>query len=409
MRALSIVCFYGMHVLIARKIGKEEYGLFAGALAASDLLAAVGALGLPVATERFCAQYSESGETGLLTGLLRRSQQLAFLAAAAVGLLAFALSQTVFASQPALRMSLQIASLWTPLFALMRLQRRAFVGLQRVLTSFFGETVAFPLLVSAAVLAVPDASSASRAAPWLAGAALLVALPQAVWLRALVRDQSAPAPRQYQTRMWLRTAFPSCFGGVSQIAMQRSGMYAVLFLLDSGSAGLYGVAQRIAGLIALMLYAARSVAAPMFAAEFHSGRIEQFRQVTLRAALWSTAGALPIALAALLFPDALLAMFGGEFRGGGAVVRALAVGQLLYAAVGPVGTALQMTGHERQYAAAQTFFAAGSLLGCAAAALSSSLLAVAAAASCAKGLLNGWLFLLTRRIWTRRNDPADNI
>ena len=400
LRIASLASFYAMHILIARKIGRDQYGVFAAAFAAANLLAAVGSMGLPAAVERFTAQYVERQKPSLLIGIAARSQQLTCGFALAAGILTFAAaSLPFFENRPALRISLQMSAFIAPVAALLRLQRRAYVGLARVKTSFVGETIAWPALTAGAVFAAPLALKAVHTTPWLCGAGLLIVLFQWKNLRSLTRRLIGKAGPEYETRTWLRVAAPSALGAASQIAMQRAGIFAAVYFLGESSAGVYGAAQRIASLIALMLYAVRSVAAPMFAASFHGGKINQFRQAALRSMGWSFAGAVPLAAAGLLFPEFLLGMFGDEFRGGAAVVRILILGQLVNAATGPVGTALQMTGHERAYAAAQTVFAVLNLSACAAAA-HFNLIGIAAAASFGRALLNAWLFFKMRRIWT---------
>ncbi|MDE0019793.1 MAG: MATE family efflux transporter [Candidatus Poribacteria bacterium] len=402
LRVMSLASFYAMHILIAQKIGRDEYGLFAAAFAAASLIAAVGSLGLPAAAERFTAQYVERQKPSLLIGLVARSQLLTCAFALAAGVLTFAAASLPFLeTRPALRVSLQMSAFIAPVAALLRLQRRAYVGLERVKTSFVGETIAWPALTAGAIFAVPLAFKAVHTMPWLCGAGFLIALFQWKSLRSLTRRLIGKARPEYETRTWLRVAAPSALGAASQIVMQRAGIFAAIYLLGEGSAGLYGAAQRIASLIALMLYAVRSVAAPMFASSFYGGKIDQFRHAALRSMAWSFAGAVPFAAAGLLFPEFLMGMFGGEFRGGAVIVRILVLGQLVNAATGPVGTALQMTGNERAYAAAQTVFAALNLGACAAAATHFDLIGIAVAASCGRAALNAWLFLKMRRIWTK--------
>jgi O-antigen/teichoic acid export membrane protein len=56
--------------------------------------------------------------------------------------------------------------------------------------------------------------------------------------------------------------------------------------------------------------------------------------------------ALPLVAALVVFPGQILALFGRDFAGQGAVLAVLAVGQLINVATGPAGYLLMMTGHE---------------------------------------------------------------
>jgi O-antigen/teichoic acid export membrane protein len=59
--------------------------------------------------------------------------------------------------------------------------------------------------------------------------------------------------------------------------------------------------------------------------------------------------AFPIGFVFLVWPEAVLALFGDEFRSSANLLRVLAIGYLVNTSTGSVANLLMMTGHERDY------------------------------------------------------------
>nr|MBA4116274.1 polysaccharide biosynthesis C-terminal domain-containing protein [Rubrobacter sp.] len=197
-------------------------------------------------------------------------------------------------------------------------------------------------------------SSGSGAVYVYAGAALVVSLAGSAWLwrslRRGVPSEGRAASPEFETRVWMAVALPMVFGGLGQLLMNRLDVVMLGALAGSESVGLYSAALRFALLNVFVLQAANVVAAPLVASAFHSGRLRQARSILRQTTLIATLGALPLFVVMMLYPRALLGLFGPGFEEGAALLRVLALGRLAAVAAGPVASALLMTGREREFA-----------------------------------------------------------
>jgi O-antigen/teichoic acid export membrane protein len=114
---------------------------------------------------------------------------------------------------------------------------------------------------------------------------------------------------------------------------------------SSEDVGVYTVATRLVTLAVFVMAPINAAFAPQFAHHFHRGEREDMARIYTAATGWIVRLSLPAFALLLIFPEDLLALFGGEFKTGAAVTVTLAIGQLVNAFTGPCGTALNMAGH----------------------------------------------------------------
>ncbi len=354
-----------MQVYLGRTLGKAGYGAFSYALALAGVLAILVPLGWPTALMRFISQYTEEGRFGLLRGAVNTAYAVTFVSTAAVSLAL--LGSSLWDAVPEeLHVSLRYAALLLLFLAFVGLRRKALQGLGRVRGSLVPEEIVLPVLVVSGVYLLGVSTPQGAFLVYFA-AALAAFVLGGMWLwRAMPQGVRAAKP-EYERRAWMAVALPMMFGGLSQIAMNRTDVLVLGALANLEAVGLYGAAARIAAVNVFVLGAVNQLAAPMMARAFHGGRTRQVGAILRRAMLWSALGSLPLFLAMVLFPGTLIGLaFGPEFVGGAGVLRILAFGQFVNAATGPVGFALLMTGRERAFAATTAAVAvatvAGSLL-----------------------------------------------
>ena len=335
-----------MHAVLGRVGGTKSYGVLTFGLAIATVLASVAPLGWPTATMRYLATYREQGASDLIHGIAIRAEQIvtgiSLLVAAGVACAALATSGST-------RMSMLVAAACLPFLAIDTLRAKAFQGLHRIAASLVPRNLVLPLVV---VLLATLARAHGYLVPWTYVAGLAVAYVVArVWLGFVVGAHAGRATPRFETRTWMSVAFPMAFGGLGQMLMNRTGQILVGGMLGARAAGQYGAAERIAGITVFFLGATNLIAAPLIAGAYHAGRRREARAIVRTAMLWCTAVTIPIAAPALLFPKLLLGLFGPDFLAAATILRVLVAGQLVNAVTGPVGFALNLTGHERLFAA----------------------------------------------------------
>ena len=117
-------------------------------------------------------------------------------------------------------------------------------------------------------------------------------------------------------------------------------------LLGSAEVGAFRVATQIIMTIQIMTATLSNISAPQIAAHFRvkdlDGAWRVYRQTAM---LMILAASLPSA-ACLLLPELLLEIFGPEFTVAASALMIMALGQIVSAAVGPMGTMTVMSGNE---------------------------------------------------------------
>jgi len=128
--------------------------------------------------------------------------------------------------------------------------------------------------------------------------------------------------------------------------MERSAQYLYFTVL----AGIFDVAWKGSTIIGIILMAVNMPLAPAVASLYSRGERERLQQLVTKSARIALLGALPIAIALVIFGRWFLMVFGGEFLEGSNALIILSVGQLVNAGAGSVALLLNMTGHEQDTA-----------------------------------------------------------
>ncbi len=398
LRSVGVVSLFAMHTVLGRSIGPQGYGTFSYVLALTSVLAVIVPLGWPMALMRFAAQYTEQRSWGLLRGVVARGYQVTLLSSITSSCLLLGVS--FWPSLPEnLVVGLRFSALLLPLLSFVGLRRRTLQGLRRTKSSIFPEEIFLPLSMLAGTYLF-YVNTSSGALFLYAGVALLAfLLGNTLLTRSMSRETRTTKP-VFDTRFWMVTALPMVFIGFSQTILGRMDILVLGSVLEDKTIGLYSAASRIAILITFVMTAVNTIGSPMLASAHYGGRPDQFHSIMRWAMLWSTLGALPLLGVMIVFPEFLLGMFGDEFVEGANLLRILALGQFVNAATGLVGSALVMTGREREFAKATGISAAASLVGNLVAVTIWGALGAAIATSASIALYNLWLLLLVSKVAT---------
>ncbi|MBI5850095.1 MAG: polysaccharide biosynthesis C-terminal domain-containing protein [Planctomycetes bacterium] len=232
-------------------------------------------------------------------------------------------------------------------------RRRAAIlqGLGRVGASQFVELVLVPGLalvaIAGAVLAGAVARSASAALACQAFAAVTAFLVARAWLVRSTTDEGGRALADGELRAWRTTSFALLAMGVLSVLQGKADIVLCAALTGDAEIGRLGVATRIGNLVAVPLLVANAVIAPQLARAHAQGDATGLARIAVGSARRASGFAAVLAAGALLFADPLLALFGTGYGDARPALFAVVVAQLVNVAMGSVGLALLMTGHER--------------------------------------------------------------
>jgi O-antigen/teichoic acid export membrane protein/Mrp family chromosome partitioning ATPase len=336
----------GVTLLVARRLGRVDVGVYAQAYAFLALLSPLSMIGLTHGLTRFVAVYLAERDPGAVRGTVRLGLAVSTLVGSAIGAALFAaaplLARGAF-SEPRLTVPLQFVALALPASAFTNAALAATQGYRTMkpfaLIGLIFEPVARLLLAGALLVAgmglrgVMIALLASNL-----GSAVLAAL-------ALRRVMGPPtAPPTYSPGRLFRFSALSWSAGLASTALIWADILLLGLLGNSGQVGVYNVATRLVHLATFVMLPINAAFAPRVADLDARGHTESLRHTYQLAESWIIRLSLPAFVLLMVFPADLLSLFGKGFAVGAAVTMILAVGKFVDAATGPCGLMLNMSG-----------------------------------------------------------------
>ena len=341
-------------VLLARWMGKFEFGIYIYVWTWVLMIGALSDVGLSSSARRFIPEYTELKAHDRLRGFLSGSRWLAFGIATAIGIVgAFGVMLLGPWLDHFTVVPLYLACLTIPIYGLVQVQSGIahsydwpnlammpfYIWRQLTITALMGLAWLFGAptdSVTAMVIAV--------ATTWAVTIGQLFALD-----RRLDR-QVAPGPRRYEAKVWFATSLP---------ILVVEGFYLLLTYVDilvleqmrsPDEVAVYYAAARLLALVAFVYFAIASATTHKFTQYHVAGdkqRLARFFAETIRWTFWPSLVACAVILA---LGKPLLSLFGASFDRGYPVMFILAVGMLSRAAVGPAERLLNMLGERKQCA-----------------------------------------------------------
>ena len=390
---------YLWQVGFARWMGVEEFGSFSFAFGWIQVLAILCALGLTTGALRFVPEYISRSQWGLLRGIVRRSSQMTFVAGAGIALLG-TLTILILPMEEGRRNTLALGMWLVPLLGLGNLKLELTRSTRDVARAYFPMRILLPALAAALGYLAwggGDRMTAGQGLYALAGALALTLLVQEILLGQALPSEGRRAPPEFRTRFWLSESFPLLLIAGFVILLNQTDIIMVGALAGDEEVGLYASASVTARWVSFMLLSANAVAAPMIAGLHAEGDKASLQALVTRVARWTFWPSLALAAVLILGAGPVLDLFGEDFAQARWALVILVSGQVVNAAMGPVGHLMNLTGHGRESAVVYGTAAGVNV------ALNLLLIPVmgmegAAVATATSVILwNLWLFVLVRR------------
>ena len=353
----------------ARFLGVNSFGIYVFAYAWLNLLLLACTQGFDVSSVRFVAAYQATGDWGRLKGFLRYSRTVVLAVSLVIGA-ALALGAWLF------RTRLGDETLWAfwfiaatlPLYALVQIHESALRGLGFVVRAQIFQSIVHPIVL---LLALPVAVLwfGARAGGDVAMAIVMVATALSlVGLWAMQRRRfpamlpdAAPVR---EGRRWLKASLAMMFLMSFGPILNQSSVIILGVLDGNTGAGLYGAAVRISYVLAPLITALNAAIAPL-AADLHArgdrAELQRFTRLGVRVVF---AAAFAVAAVVIVSGRWILGLLGEEFVAAYPMLVVLICGQLLFAAAGPAGILLNMTGFHTDSAKVLGFGAVVNLVLC---------------------------------------------
>lgn len=339
------------NILVARRIGAGQYGLYALGVSLTTLIATFASLGLATGAQRFIAIQHHDGDDARVRGTIRLSLALILavgaIASGVLYLLAGAIATRFFHNE---RMTevIQVIGLAVPFLVVINVggkMTQAFgIMRYRVYVQDLFQS-AFKIALGIAFLAAGWQLRAVLLAyliPTVAAALLMLVALTIIypsWLGRRGETRTVVEPRRL-----LRFSVPLHMSNVMNDLYGRTELLLLGALGTAHAAGIYNVSLRVSVLGALLVNATIAVASPMIARLHHRKDIGELAFVFKLLTKWLILTNLPIALTIVILAKPLLGIFGGDFTQGVLVLSLLAVSRFIDAATGIGGTLINMIG-----------------------------------------------------------------
>jgi O-antigen/teichoic acid export membrane protein len=348
------VAAFALHVVGARVLSVDSYGTFGFGWTLAGVVTLIAALGYPNLVLRQAAQVGAASHLAATKGLVVEAARRVGTASGLATLALLTCGAVAYASTTGLASGFLVAAALMPFMPLGLVRGRFSRGLGGVACSVVPEEVLRPVAVAVVLAVLATALSPDPGGAWIAiGSSLACAVCLGLGLVCVVRELPAGWPGTagiHQPGAWRAARRPMLAASVLQEAASRADLLLLGLLAGVAAVAQFSVCTRLALLNVFVLRVVDSYYSPRLAAAYGAGTPRDALAILRRASLVSTGGALPVAGVMLVWPGELLSLFGADYEAGTFVLRALAVGQLINAATGPVGYALLMSGQERAFA-----------------------------------------------------------
>jgi O-antigen/teichoic acid export membrane protein len=349
LRVLFGAISFGVTVLLARTLGGSGVGSYTYALAWVTLLGAPALLGVDQLLVREIPAYQLEEEWGLMKGLVRTANRIVSTASLCLVLVALAVSIILQQSAPSVSLrTLWVALALIPLIALTRVRQATLQSLHHVVIAAVPERLILPalLLVSLEASRLANLALSAPVAMGLNVAATCVTFAFGVWMlnRHFPADAKNARP-VYRTRHWVKGTVPIFLFGAVSVVFSQADLLILGSMTGPTVVGPYGIADKTADLLAVVLVAQNSAFSSTAASLAASKDYVTLQRLTTRIARFTLLGTLPPALVFIGLGRWFLTFFyGGDFASARVALAFLCIGQLVNVAAGLNGMLLVMMG-----------------------------------------------------------------
>jgi O-antigen/teichoic acid export membrane protein len=349
-RVASAAIIYLSQVLLARWMGRFEFGIYVYVWAWVNFLGMPAALGLAYSAQRFIPEYRTLGDADRLRGFLRGSRWLCFALGAAAGAM-LAGSVVLFSGEiaPYYVLPFIAASLALPIFPVSSAQdsiARAFNWIDLALVPGY---IVHPLLILATMAAIHLYGAPVTALYVLMAASAafwIVVLAQVVLLGRRLKRDVAPGSRRYDVGVWLKTSFPIFLVDSFYILLTYVDVLILQAFVGPADVAVYYAATKTLVLISFVYFAVSAASAHRFS-EYHvAGETEKLASFVADTIRWTFWPSLALGAALLIVGKPLLALFGPGFEEGYPLIFILVIGLVARASIGPSERLLNMVGQQ---------------------------------------------------------------
>lgn len=367
LKVLAAFSVFLLNIVIARRLGAEDAGLFFLGFSLVNILSGVSRLGYDKAIVKCISIAKSEHDFSRISGCYWYAWIRSFLIALLVSILLYFSADfiAVFVfNKLESAIVIQLVSLVIVPFSLTWFNGFAFQGQKNIPlnVTFLSLAIPFSTLVGIYILDAGDVKTAQMAL--LAGSVFSFAVSMWIWLWKYSIGFFHSYFDKNEARQFQATA-NSLFGlKILSLIVIWGSPVVVGMVASSEEVAVFSAAQRTAGLIGFVLVAVNAISAPNFAVLFKQGNLLQLERMAVNSSRLLLISTMPIAFIMVAFPSLFIGLFGRGFSDGENCLVVLALGQFVNVVTGSVGNMLVMTGYERYFRNSLILSASILVIGC---------------------------------------------
>ncbi|NND65237.1 MAG: oligosaccharide flippase family protein [Gammaproteobacteria bacterium] len=346
MKAVAAVLQFTLSLALAWIYGAEGAGMFFLAYTLTMMTATISLVGFSNVVVRHTASFKALDQTEAVYSVYKTAVVTVLATSFTAAVIVYGLGPLIapaIVDNAGLSNVLPLLFIALPMMALVMIHAEMLRGAGQLAGSILIQSIVIPFATIAGALWLGKSSGAEGAIM-----AFAVATAVAMFIGAILWRQCAtPSAAWFSLRSLLDSSLPLLVVVVCNQLISWAPLLLLGVFESRAIVGVYGVADRVAMAITLVLYAMNILLAPKLAALHKLDDTRALEKVARHTAGIVTIFALPVAVGLTLFPTEVLGVFGDEFKIGAFALIVLAVAQLINVATGSVGLVLMMTANER--------------------------------------------------------------
>lgn len=339
-----------LQLYVAKVLGPSSLGQYSMLDALVMVMTTCLGFGLGQGVLKWLPTYMTQGRYNSLRAMIGGGFRFLFL----IGISAYAL--LIFAYSLAQDSLLWLLPSWSvvlvggaliPLGLLHGFVQQALRGFQDIRQLIFGTVylqLGFKLVMTVALLRLGLGLQGYLYAVTISTAAACL------WMWSVLHKHIRELPNSSETPVEGWSSYSQVLYGSTLIGLGSGYLDRFLsgLLLGPVSVGILSVAKQLQNLPAVSLQLVLNLVTPWFSSSHGDNDLEECKRIYHFSVFWMVRLGLPLSVFLMLFAEPVLRVFGEEFvEQGVPVLRFLVAGQIVNLLTGPVGSVLNMCGHEK--------------------------------------------------------------
>ena len=338
-------------ILLARYLGKENFGYYILAYTTILIVTTITSLGLPLLITRYVSKYKANNNFSAIKGLLFLTHKYVFYAIGVVYFLAIIAYFFWWQKYPSIFVeTLLYGFLVFPILVFSLLRSALLRGYKYVIFAEFPDTLLrnaiFTIILLFSIL-TDVALTPQMAMLFQLIAASVGFIFGLIVLYKKIIVPIKPFKPTYFKKEWINQTLPFTVNTSIQVVKTKVLSYLLAAFGSIGSVAIFEVAMRGASLVSFTLDALNLAIAPYISSAFEKNNMFQLQRIVKKSGRIVFLFSLPVALIFILGGKPIIQfLYGNEYGGSYIPLVILCIGQLISSLIGSVGLVLNMTGNQ---------------------------------------------------------------